>query len=880
MKRKALLRSFVALLFIRCVAAGPAPAAILFDDSTDTIVLGNDAYFELGISKQHGAIVYIHDRLAGSNVSLGNAYLDLWRLKFIQYGTVRSSTFSPGSATRDFSYQWDPEAATLSLSYHLLETTHALDVSVHLRPTESTCLDLDASIDNGYHDTAEIFYFPCQLAFDKDEVEQFYFPYYEGVAFQRSFFQELRSVTQSYQHVFADFGALESTQGNLAVYMLPGASFQPATLGLKYAGWSGGVSVYDHLLNVYIPDQTTWSPPTTRLLIASPIEETLEAFRVDRGIEAAPDLERKLGSELGPFAEALLVKIDCQHVHDWGWPGTQSTFAWVDSVAALLPKRSLLHLVSFWPGGFDNNYPDYVPPNPDYGTIEEFNAVFLNATARGQLTMPYTNPTWWDDQSPTFLELGTDIAARNRTGTPIYECYGSNCGYVICPAHPDVRARLAQTIEDFNKDFTIDILFEDQVADRPWLYDTNPAEPACTAYTDALITNATTGAEQVHLATEGMLDVLVPIELGFFDSVMLDKKAGWISSWGDANWRPYPLTMLVAHDKVLFRQHNLAVEVMTHNKEMLTYNLAHGFGLNLDLTGSTGMLESEWLDIAGAFQRYVAAECTGKRMTEFSYLNAEKTVTRSVFEDVEVIGNHTLQPYDWGGYRIAAQGCLATTADGQLRAGVFTRFNNHELGGEHYLIQDRPNVNRIRIEQPSGADVVLHIDRPVEWGDDPRIKVEASCTDGTRIDVTRDPSTLIAADYIEFLWKREQYGHEVEFYRLRYKPPELPPAEIADGEDLPVPGLRLELRPCHPNPFHDRTAVAYALPDCGRVRLQVLDLNGRLVRTLADEVQDAQMHVAAWDGRDDRGRTVESGIYLIRLEAGARSLITRSILLK
>jgi hypothetical protein len=47
-----------------------------------------------------------------------------------------------------------------------------------------------------------------------------------------------------------------------------------------------------------------------------------------------------------------------------------------------------------------------------------------------------------------------------------------------------------------------------------------------------------------------------------------------------------------------------------------------------------------------------------------------------------------------------------------------------------------------------------------------------------------------------------------------------------------------------------------------------------------DEVQDPQMHVTAWDGRDDRGRAVESGVYLIRLETGARTLLTRSILLK
>jgi len=556
------------------LAAVPTAAEVSFDDSSDPMVLANDQYYEVGLSKTHGAITYIVDKTTGGTVILGNSYGDLWRLKFRASGLVRSSTFSPTSGTRGFSYAWDPGENTLTLDYQLMESGQTIVTTVVLGAFQSDRLDITATVENGYNDVLETIYLPSELAFDMNEVEQFYFPYYEGVAFKRSFFQELRSTYQKYQHVFMDFGALESTQGNLAMYAVPGAPFRPATLGLGYSSWSGGVSVYHHMFHTFAGDGTLWTSPILRLRVGSPILQTLGHVRTDRGWDVSPTLEDKAGALFDPLAGSFLVKIDCAHVHDWGWAGSGSAFSWADSAASLLPASALLHLVSFWPEGFDNYYPDYLPPNPEYGTEAEFRAIFDNAHARGQLVMPYTNPTWWDEDSPTLDSLGLGIAACDLGGNPISECYGSNCGYVICPHDEAVRDRLAQTVDEFTIDYPADLLFEDQVADRPWFYDTNTAEPTWVSYTDGLIANAQAVSQDIGLATEGMLDVLLDTELGFFDSVILDKKAGWISSWGNDNWVVFPLTMLLAHDKTAFYQHNLAVEVMTDNREIRS----HGSG--------------------------------------------------------------------------------------------------------------------------------------------------------------------------------------------------------------------------------------------------------------------------------------------------------------
>ncbi|MFH1144813.1 MAG: FlgD immunoglobulin-like domain containing protein, partial [Candidatus Eisenbacteria bacterium] len=94
------------------------------------------------------------------------------------------------------------------------------------------------------------------------------------------------------------------------------------------------------------------------------------------------------------------------------------------------------------------------------------------------------------------------------------------------------------------------------------------------------------------------------------------------------------------------------------------------------------------------------------------------------------------------------------------------------------------------------------------------------------------------------------------------KPPE------ADSPASPV--ARLLLRESHPNPFSIDTRIEYVLPEEGRVSLRLFDTAGRLVRTLVDGNRPAGEHVTLWDGRDDRGWRVGSGVYYCILDARGR----------
>ena len=83
----------------------------------------------------------------------------------------------------------------------------------------------------------------------------------------------------------------------------------------------------------------------------------------------------------------------------------------------------------------------------------------------------------------------------------------------------------------------------------------------------------------------------------------------------------------------------------------------------------------------------------------------------------------------------------------------------------------------------------------------------------------------------------------------------------------------------HPNPFHRRTMIRFSLPQAGTAELSVHHPSGRTVATLERGWLEAGPHEIAWDGTDDQGRPLPSGVYLARLStdqgAGSWRLVLR-----
>ena len=104
--------------------------------------------------------------------------------------------------------------------------------------------------------------------------------------------------------------------------------------------------------------------------------------------------------------------------------------------------------------------------------------------------------------------------------------------------------------------------------------------------------------------------------------------------------------------------------------------------------------------------------------------------------------------------------------------------------------------------------------------------------------------------------------------------------EGATGEA--VPGT-ITLLPNYPNPFNPSTVIEYGLPASAAgeaVRLAVYDVAGRRVRLLVDARQAAGFYRVTWDGADEAGAPVASGVYVYRLRAGGFQQVRKMILLK
>ncbi len=99
---------------------------------------------------------------------------------------------------------------------------------------------------------------------------------------------------------------------------------------------------------------------------------------------------------------------------------------------------------------------------------------------------------------------------------------------------------------------------------------------------------------------------------------------------------------------------------------------------------------------------------------------------------------------------------------------------------------------------------------------------------------------------------------------------------IVGVDDLPGPGLAVK---AHPNPFNPSTTVSWSAPRDGQAVVTVHDARGRAVRRLFDGRANAGVNLVTWDGRDDAGRTLPTGTYLVRVRGADGGVATTRVTL-
>lgn len=95
-----------------------------------------------------------------------------------------------------------------------------------------------------------------------------------------------------------------------------------------------------------------------------------------------------------------------------------------------------------------------------------------------------------------------------------------------------------------------------------------------------------------------------------------------------------------------------------------------------------------------------------------------------------------------------------------------------------------------------------------------------------------------------------------------------------------IPSWKTTLEQNYPNPFNPSTIIPFALAAPTRVSLTIYNVKGQRVKTLLNETKDFGRYKVNWDGKNDRGLRVSSGVYYYRLKAGKHVFTKKLVLLK
>ncbi len=98
--------------------------------------------------------------------------------------------------------------------------------------------------------------------------------------------------------------------------------------------------------------------------------------------------------------------------------------------------------------------------------------------------------------------------------------------------------------------------------------------------------------------------------------------------------------------------------------------------------------------------------------------------------------------------------------------------------------------------------------------------------------------------------------------------------------DLALIPRDLILEQNYPNPFNPSTSIQYGLPDREQVRITIFSLLGQEIAELINTVQAPGNYRVVWNGKDQQGKEMPSGLYLIRLQTGNNQLVKKAMLLK
>ena len=221
-------------------------------------------------------------------------------------------------------------------------------------------------------------------------------------------------------------------------------------------------------------------------------------------------------------------------------------------------------------------------------------------------------------------------------------------------------------------------------------------------------------------------------------------------------------------------------------------------------------------------------------------------------------------------YSTDAGSSWASIVDGTLDSGVYP-----------WIVDAPPSDNcLVRVSKSADpgtydtSDWAFSVYQAVNWLSVTPVTGEVPVGSRANVEVTLDATGLGTGDYYADIIVSSNGGDPVIVPVALH----VGATGVDDGE-FDTPSMYV-LKGVSPNPFNPVTTVTYGVPTDASVRLAIYSVAGRLVRTLVDGEVGAGYRTVVWDGRDDHGREVGSGVYFCRMEAAGFDDTAKMVLMK
>ncbi len=300
----------------------------------------------------------------------------------------------------------------------------------------------------------------------------------------------------------------------------------------------------------------------------------------------------------------------------------------------------------------------------------------------------------------------------------------------------------------------------------------------------------------------------------------------------------------------------LAINTTTYSVSDLQPLTQYGFGVSA-------------FNAAGESQRALLSINTlGGDTTAIHFLEDFETGSGNIYEDADV----TLPSGVWNFYQ-AGNFDLGTPFNGESCVALNDDTNGSQITS--------PAVNTL------GMVSFYYYQRSGDLADEFQLQksvagaaFETIATQNYSVGETYTLFSLAVNDTAESIRVRvvndDQTGHLIidDFAVTAY-------SQVSIDQDLAALPTGLALSPAYPNPFNPSTRIDFQVTgNMQRLQLQIFNIQGELVNTPLHSYIYPGNHSVVWDGRNQRGESVTSGVYLVRLTDGAETLMQRVTLLK